>query len=1020
EEDYADAVTRHAKYLGIDPVRDAAYVWIAEEALNADVPEGWVTGEGEGEYEGLVYYYNEASGESTWDHPLDDFYREKFEKKKAKHAERKKRDRGDKYTSKSRSSSSPSKGSRGTNRRQTSDDEKNIDDRSNSKRKSSKQSTRHDKHGSSERVDRREYDSQGSRYRSASRNRHRKEHQTARDSVEDSRHRSRSRRHGREDDSRMGADDRESWRRHRSTSDRGRRESDSDRGRGPKEKYENRRQEGGRRSTGHGRDNKSSREPRRSRSTDEVLDSGDHERDRKSKRTATSKQTETLVRSSRGRNDFTRDSRGREHSAGNDADRNRESFDADRAGLRRESGQQGLSQQQENNDPRSTDFVTLSEDPPVGGDTWRTKSVKGNCSGERSDSLNARRTTFKEPGFDTGTNARGDWPSGGDSDVDKDEQGNPLADKAAAPIGKTIELEEAFGGEVSREDSAVPGRGATGAGQTSDEMREVDFDDELRDIEDESDKNSLPDKKEETSSKVNPPSKRPTDVERSDNTGATASFISPKPAGPANAVAQGQRRPYREEHPGEASPRKSDNQTRAVIVGNRNIEHEKKDRHHYSSEEDREGVGVGSNISALVTSAFGISDRNQDEWPEVTEELVGGVKRREKRADSDRGSSETMRGDRGGARGRSRENRMEADGVSRDDAGRHDLHGDSSDHKRRVDQHNRSRDRRAERSSGQPTFHLEGQKGSDRSPGMAPAHRDRAGAYDGRLDESATKIRAGGGHGTPGMSNGLSDDESSFISRNGRGREPRNYDSRGGGYSSYNHHPQCGWNGGGTTTVGHRADLNDGHQYLAGAGVENRNMERQLLQQQQEASTKTRELETKVVVRLEAGLASSTSREDHLREELAEAARREGATREKHARALAEEEKKVASLNDKLSDAASKAKEAAKAEDAYSKSEQNLRLELKSNQEKLKTLEAVLARKEEEEKASVREASDAPNLRLVLATREEEAERQGKVLVDVQGRLAEATNKVAELSMEVRRTKDVAERVRLEAAESRQ
>lgn len=43
--------------------------------MDADVPEGWVTGEGDGEYEGLVYYYNEATGESTWDHPLDDYYR---------------------------------------------------------------------------------------------------------------------------------------------------------------------------------------------------------------------------------------------------------------------------------------------------------------------------------------------------------------------------------------------------------------------------------------------------------------------------------------------------------------------------------------------------------------------------------------------------------------------------------------------------------------------------------------------------------------------------------------------------------------------------------------------------------------------------------------------------------------------------------------------------------------------------------------------------------------------------------
>lgn len=31
EGDYADAVVRHAKYLGIDPKHDARYTWIAEE-----------------------------------------------------------------------------------------------------------------------------------------------------------------------------------------------------------------------------------------------------------------------------------------------------------------------------------------------------------------------------------------------------------------------------------------------------------------------------------------------------------------------------------------------------------------------------------------------------------------------------------------------------------------------------------------------------------------------------------------------------------------------------------------------------------------------------------------------------------------------------------------------------------------------------------------------------------------------------------------------------------------------------
>lgn len=31
EEDYADAVNRHAKYIGIDPKEDADYMWIAKE-----------------------------------------------------------------------------------------------------------------------------------------------------------------------------------------------------------------------------------------------------------------------------------------------------------------------------------------------------------------------------------------------------------------------------------------------------------------------------------------------------------------------------------------------------------------------------------------------------------------------------------------------------------------------------------------------------------------------------------------------------------------------------------------------------------------------------------------------------------------------------------------------------------------------------------------------------------------------------------------------------------------------------
>jgi hypothetical protein len=65
DDEHESSVLRHAKFLGIDPVADADYLWIAEEALDAELPEGWVSGEGEGEYEGLIYYFNEATGTST-------------------------------------------------------------------------------------------------------------------------------------------------------------------------------------------------------------------------------------------------------------------------------------------------------------------------------------------------------------------------------------------------------------------------------------------------------------------------------------------------------------------------------------------------------------------------------------------------------------------------------------------------------------------------------------------------------------------------------------------------------------------------------------------------------------------------------------------------------------------------------------------------------------------------------------------------------------------------------------------
>eukprot|EP00741_Cyanophora_paradoxa_P010425 tig00000037_g10080.t1 len=66
------SVVEHARYLGMDPVFDAPYLWIAEQALNAPLPEGWSEHR---DATGRPYYYNAATDASIWEHPLDDYFR---------------------------------------------------------------------------------------------------------------------------------------------------------------------------------------------------------------------------------------------------------------------------------------------------------------------------------------------------------------------------------------------------------------------------------------------------------------------------------------------------------------------------------------------------------------------------------------------------------------------------------------------------------------------------------------------------------------------------------------------------------------------------------------------------------------------------------------------------------------------------------------------------------------------------------------------------------------------------------
>ena len=81
ESELQEAILEHAKFLGMDPVLDAAFLWIAEESLTAPLPKGWVVAEAD---DGSLYHFNPDTGESLWEHPLDEVYRQKFRDREEK------------------------------------------------------------------------------------------------------------------------------------------------------------------------------------------------------------------------------------------------------------------------------------------------------------------------------------------------------------------------------------------------------------------------------------------------------------------------------------------------------------------------------------------------------------------------------------------------------------------------------------------------------------------------------------------------------------------------------------------------------------------------------------------------------------------------------------------------------------------------------------------------------------------------------------------------------------------------
>merc|ERR1712127_42315 len=88
-----DEVIEYAKWLGMDLEADKALLWIAREGLKAPLPENWKPCKTTDTDE--IYYFNFSTGDSTWDHPCDEYYRKLYDeqkKTKAQDADKSKQD----------------------------------------------------------------------------------------------------------------------------------------------------------------------------------------------------------------------------------------------------------------------------------------------------------------------------------------------------------------------------------------------------------------------------------------------------------------------------------------------------------------------------------------------------------------------------------------------------------------------------------------------------------------------------------------------------------------------------------------------------------------------------------------------------------------------------------------------------------------------------------------------------------------------------------------------------------------
>jgi centrosomal protein CEP164 len=75
-------VIEYAKWLGMDLELDKDLFWIAREGLMAPLPNNWKPCKTKDTED--IYYFNFATGESTWNHPCDGYYKRLYEEEKKK------------------------------------------------------------------------------------------------------------------------------------------------------------------------------------------------------------------------------------------------------------------------------------------------------------------------------------------------------------------------------------------------------------------------------------------------------------------------------------------------------------------------------------------------------------------------------------------------------------------------------------------------------------------------------------------------------------------------------------------------------------------------------------------------------------------------------------------------------------------------------------------------------------------------------------------------------------------------